>query len=59
MYLNFSGRLNLKANSEKEIYLDYMAGQYEPTEYRLAIFTVLNEYNKRVKELMNKGNDKI
>ena len=48
----FSGRLRLKSN--KEIYLDYCTGQYFPTEYRLAIYHVLDDYNARVKELMNK-----
>ena len=50
----FSGRLNLKVNSENEIYLNYVAGQYEPTEYRDCIYHVLDDYNSRVKELMNK-----
>ena len=49
----FSGRLSLKSNKDG-IYLDYIAGQYEPTEYRLCISEVLSDYNKRVKELILK-----
>ena len=50
----FSGRLKLYINENKEICLEYTAGQYYCTEYRLCVYHVLDDYNSRVKELMNK-----
>lgn len=48
----FSGRLSLKFDNKP--YLEYTAGQYEPTEYRLCMETVLENYNDKVKTLLEK-----
>lgn len=40
----YSGRLNLHKFSDDKIGLDYCTGQYTPTEYRMAVVSVLCYY---------------
>jgi hypothetical protein len=48
----FSGRLQLTADKEGErkgeIRIEYITGQYFPTEYRLALASVLNYYRTSI-----------